>query len=204
VKGPGKRQGHGDQLNPEDDTVNDDNIVSSRERQRRRPRLAGALAMAASLALLTAACGSGSSGSSGDPSKAGGSTVYQQALAYAQCMRSHGVPNFPDPTSQGNFIDNGSYNLDSGTAKAAENSCKHLLPNGGVTPPGQQQQINNQLLKYAECMRSHGVPNFPDPGNNGLSLKGTGIDPRSPRLQAAQQTCQSLMPSLNGTAGGGS
>jgi hypothetical protein len=158
--------------------------------------------MAVGIALLTAACGSGPSGSSADPSQTGGSTTYQKDLAYAQCMRSHGVPNFPDPSSNGMFAING-INLENGTGKAAENACKHLLPNGGVVPAAQQQQRIHQLLVFAECMRSHGVPKFPDPTSNGLNFRGAGIDPQSPQFQAAQQACQSLMPTVGGTTGTG-
>jgi hypothetical protein len=45
-------------------------------------------------------------------------------------------------------------------------------------------------------MRSHGVPNFPDPGSGGgIQIgPGSGIDPRSPKFQAAQQACQKVLP----------
>jgi hypothetical protein len=67
----------------------------------RRPRVCrqGLLAAAlAGTALLAAACGSGG------PPAAAGTTAYQKALAYSQCMRSHGVPGFPDPQSNGAIL----------------------------------------------------------------------------------------------------
>jgi hypothetical protein len=164
----------------------------------------------AGIALVTAACGSGASGSSpsAGSSQAGGTTNYQKDLAYAQCMRSHGVPDFPDPSSNGVFAING-INLESGTGKAAEQACRHLLPGGGQMSQAQQQQRLDELLKLARCMRSHGVPDFPDPtdtnGQPRLNLKGTGIDRNSPQFQSAQRACQSLqpVPAGGGTAGGG-
>lgn len=55
------------------------------------------------------------------------------------------------------------------------------------------------FLRFATCMRSHGVSSFPDPtpGGGGIHIRlgsGTGIDPRSPAFQSAQQTCKKLRP----------
>jgi hypothetical protein len=63
----------------------------------------------------------------------------------------------------------------------------------------QQKQAVGQLLRYAACMRAHGITNFPDPevANNRISLSvgaGSGIDPGSPQFQSAQQACKRLMP----------
>ena len=66
----------------------------------RRLRRAGLLPAMAAVAVLTAACG----GSASSSSSAGGSANYQQALAYSECMRAHGVADFPDPDAQGNII----------------------------------------------------------------------------------------------------
>jgi hypothetical protein len=173
------------------------------------------------LGLLAAACGGGSSspgvasvGSTTTTSPAASQngnnannsqSYYAAAVAYAQCMRSHGVPNFPDPDSHGDFITKGGLTngQDVGTNPSqvakANSACQHLLPNGGQPTAAQQQQFLSQGLKFSQCMRSHGVPNFPDPktgpnGEVGISLGGNGIDPHSPQFQAAQKACQSLMP----------
>ena len=52
------------------------------------------------------------------------------------------------------------------------------------------------MLKFAQCMRSHGVPKFPDPKAGGLLKLGSksGVDPNTPAFQAAQKTCQKLVP----------
>jgi hypothetical protein len=166
-------------------------------------RRAGVLAMAAGLALLTAACGgSSSSGSAGGGSTTGLSTAYQKAVAYSQCMRAHGVPNFPDPNSKGQFIQTGPGSGPGVTisqAQPALTACRHLLPSIDQPNPQQQQQLMPQELKFTRCMRSHGIPNFPDPASNGsFTIKGTGINPKSPGYLSAQRACQSLMPGPGG------
>jgi hypothetical protein len=63
---------------------------------------------------------------------------------------------------------------------------------------------SNRAVKYAECMRENGVPEFPDPENGQLTLRagpGTGIDPNSAEFKAAQEACQDLAPQ-GGQAGG--
>ncbi len=76
------------------------------------------------------------------------------------------------------------------------------MPNGGAPPsPAQQAQMQAQALKFSACMRSHGVPSFPDPqfsgGHVGIRIQGgpgTGLDPRSPIFQAAQKACSAEVP----------
>ena len=80
---------------------------------------------------------------------------------------------------------------------SANKTCKHLLPNNGNGPTqGQLQRMMAQALKYTDCMRSHGVPNVPDPKetSGGISIGGPGLDPNSPQFQAAQNDCRSLAP----------
>ncbi len=49
-----------------------------------------------------------------------------------------------------------------------------------------------QQLSFARCMRSHGVPSFPDPQPNGnLNISGTGVDKGSPQFNHAMQACRS-------------
>jgi hypothetical protein len=157
-------------------------------------RRTAALAITVGIALLAAACsGSTPHGSTGS-SQTGGSTTYQKELAFSQCVRSHGVPNFPDPTSNGNFINNGQVDMASAPVQSAEKACRHLLPNGGQPTQAQRQQALKRMLNFARCMRTHGYPNFPDPTQNGLTLQGSGISRatvNTPQFQAAQRTCQS-------------
>jgi hypothetical protein len=172
-----------------------------RERRRSWPRWAPAPAAMALIGLLVGllatACGGGSSPAA---SATGGSTRVQAALTYAGCMRSHGVPDFPDPDSDGNFNIGG--NSVTSQETAANQVCNHLLNVGTQLNAAQTQHALGQLVKYAQCMRAHGVPNFPDPqlSNGGIGVpsgftfdtSGRNLDQKSRQYQAASKACQSL------------
>ena len=120
-------------------------------------------------------------------------------------MRTHGEPGWPDPNSQGGFDFHGTSGVDfnSSTYTSATKACQHLLPNGGQVTQAQLQQGLTAALKYAQCMRTHGLPTFPDPtmsaGGSGISMgPPSGISPNSPQLQAAQKACRSLQPGGDG------
>jgi hypothetical protein len=158
-------------------------------------RQACALVMVAGAALLLAtACGGGSS------TVTTALTAYQKSLAYAQCMRAHGVPKFPDPGSRGIFaVSPAELGPTNGTQfRNADRTCRHLLPGGQPMTPAQQRQATTQALRFVACMRSHGVPGFPDPIVNaqgiGFHLGKGGPRPNSPVFRSAQQACQKLMP----------
>jgi hypothetical protein len=121
-----------------------------------------------------------------------------EMLKYAQCMRSHGVVNFPDPISNGTILV-GSTVSQSPQYSAADNTCRDLLPNGGIPTAAQQAQGLAQLLKLSVCMRAHGISDYPDPTSNGIQIpirKGmpSDLDPNNPRLQSAEKACQHLAP----------
>jgi hypothetical protein len=180
-----------------------------RIRQFRRAVPAGVLLIG--IAMFASACASSSpspgvaanGASSAAPttsnSASGGSAV-QKALAYASCMRSHGVTNFPDPNSKGTFqITSGQgINIQSSQYEGAARACQSLAPTRGGTP----EQNRSAALKFSSCMRSHGVTNFPDPNANGGFMIGAnnGLNPGSPQYQHAQQACQKYLP---GAGGGG-
>jgi hypothetical protein len=187
------------------------------------PLLAALGAIAASLAL--AACGGSSSpgvahigttSASSPSSGPGGGTPeaketsaanQQKMVKFAQCMRTHGEPEFPEPTEGGIRIHNQNGhgpNPESSQFKAAEKACSKYAPSRVAPSPAQQAKLQEQALKFSECMRSHGVPNFPDPkfsasgGGVRVTLKaggsGGGINPSSPQFQSAQKACQSVSP----------
>jgi hypothetical protein len=135
-----------------------------------------------------------------------------QELRYAQCIRANGEPNFPDPNSQGAFSFGSAQGIDPSSTQfqAAQQKCSQDLPHQSFTPARQQQDYA-RLLKYSQCMRSHGVPSYPDPtkgsgGGVSLSIGGgphSGLDPSSPIFQRAQQACSKLPGAPPGLGGGG-
>ncbi len=178
----------------------------------RRARVAAVITiMAAAAALLAAACGGSpsSTGPGGSPN-AGGSANSPSAVAFARCVRSHGVPDFPDPDSSGQIPKEAAVRalrrVGESRAKAATYACANLNPAGQASPTltAQEQQ---DYLKAAACMRSHGITNFPDPtfpgGHVSLSIP-SGIDTNSRQFTRAAQTCTKLIPAgLPGTRPGG-
>jgi hypothetical protein len=122
---------------------------------------AGLVAGACAAAL--AACG----GPTINPTTTGAASParYSQGLKFSECMRSHGVPNFPDPTSGGGIqIPTGSgINPFSPAFKAARKVCGRFLPNGGSGNQHPTAQAIAAARQTSECMRVHGVTDFPDP-----------------------------------------
>jgi len=189
----------------------------------------------ASAALLLAGCGGGSSSpgvahlssstSGGSAANTGGksstpessASTQQKMVAYSQCMRSHGVPEFPEPTEGRLLIHTSNHNGHvtgvnprSSQFQTAQKVCGKLLPNGGVPSAAEQAKMQEGALKLSQCMRTHGVPNFPDPivSGGGVRLKlkaggANGIDPESPQFRAAQKACQSIAPGPGGKGGPG-
>jgi hypothetical protein len=178
-------------------------------------RRAATLAVMASIALLTAACGGATHGSGGSPSGSSSSADESSAavklVAYAHCLTSHGVPGVSVSGDDTLTIDsaNGQMTLSGGggippqvadtspALESAAKACNSLLPVGGRKLPSGQVSAQDlqQGLKYAQCLRKHGVPNMPDPSSNGqFALGGTGINTQSPQFEASQQDCKSEMP----------
>jgi hypothetical protein len=151
-------------------------------------------------ALLAAGCSSPSSTTSASTPSAG-STV-AQAVAYTQCMRSHGVPEYPEPDSSGQLQKIGSgqqVGVSDAQLNTASNACQSLWPYQALTPAQQQQELTDDL-KFAQCMRSHGVPTLPDPvATNGhvefvISVSRDGFNPESPQILAKARACQHVLP----------
>jgi hypothetical protein len=126
----------------------------------------------------------------------------EQLTKFASCMRTNGVPNFPDPDAQGQISFSSADGVDPGSAQfqRAQQACQKLLPNGGQLSSAQQGKGRTQALAFSACMRSHGEPNFPDPefgsgGRVSISInQSSGIDPRSSQFQASQKACQKDLP----------
>jgi hypothetical protein len=192
-----------------------DTTAGSGRRRRAWPltaRSAGAIIAMAILAIPAAAFGGSRSStvalgtSTPRPSALSQSTGTQKALAYSRCMRSHGVSNFPDPSSSGVIpkVSLAELGVSSSQFEAAEKACQALLPPGtdDQFPPGEVQQLLIGMLRFSGCMRSHGVPNWPDPttdseGRPIFPLPEAGIShqqARSSQVTRAAQACQHLLP----------
>ncbi len=155
------------------------------------------LISAAGVAVALAACGS--SGSSSTTAAANRPTQAQRQAAFnfARCMRSHGVPGFPDPTTRSfKFaLSPSSGNTRSPTFRSAVSGCQHLLPDGGPESdsPARTQARIAAALAFARCVRSHGFPTFPDPTSTGElnpeMVTQAGINLHQPAAIRAADAC---------------
>ena len=203
---------------------------------RRFHRLPLVLVLAAGLA-TGAACGGSGSGSNGvasiktasdtssDSDSAGNDKDKKETspedamLAFARCMREHGI-DMPDPdTSGGNGVvtfsasavgEGGQLDPESNKFEEANEACKDLMGDAGPQnmSPEQQQEMQDQALAFSRCMREHGV-NMPDPtfgGKGEMMMKigpDDGLDPEDPKFQDAQQACGSAFGPGGGKGGPG-
>lgn len=180
----------------------------------RRSHLWAAAAVVA-LGVTVAGCSGGStdptasSQSTATAAPAGGSssseaTALAQAVAYSRCMRSHGVPSFPDPvqTPSGGYGYR-THGIDPNSAafQGALQACKALPSPWNST--GQQLSAAQQQawLNWAQCIRAHGLPDFPDPTFSGNEVHDSGVGSSSPQLQSAMDACKSQRPSVGGLGG---
>ena len=168
-----------------------------------RSRAGVVVGVVVTLALGLAACGGGSpsvssvSGCSpsGCSSPAASATLEAIALKFSVCMRSHGVSGFPDPTLGPNGLPSwtSSESRPSPAFQGARKVCGKDLPGLGLNTPAGKATANADALKYATCMRSQGLPTFPDPNGQGVLVIQTGdVQVNSPAFLKAQTACKSL------------
>jgi hypothetical protein len=161
-----------------------------------RPYILASAVSVAALSLVAAGCGGG--GASGVAHVAPRTTTTtaptaHQLLAFSQCMRRHGVPNFPDPQRLvGGNVKLTIHQLQ--PSQASLDACGPLLPRSGGS--GQTSHQSRRLLadelSFARCMRSHGLSRFPDPTAGGLTVEmvqAQGIDVHSQAVLRVVQTC---------------
>jgi hypothetical protein len=185
--------------------------LTGRIRLRHRFRRGGVLtAVFIAVSLSAAAC---SGGPGTDPSASQGSNSPDKAVAYADCMRAHGITNYPDPGSESSSA---GIDFGSATFQSARAQCASLSPMPPVNTHATEQQIR-QAVESAACMRDHGFPDFPDPVvtatlptpppgppsagggtpgtteySNGILFKvPISIDTSSPAFQAVAKACNS-------------
>ena len=156
---------------------------------RSRTLLASGVILAAALAGCSAA-----GGGTNSVSVTSSSTPDDETMAIVNCYRSHGDPSFPDPVydpGDGRWH----FAVSPGSAPAStQQACQHLFPSSNASPPVPQAQFQ-QLVRLAECIRQHGVPNWPDPDPDGSFPLPPSINPKSPAGQAAGNACKRYLPS---------
>jgi hypothetical protein len=169
-------------------------------RRRSRP-IKWTAALPALFALAVLAAGCGGSKSPGVAAGDGSSSVLAKFEAYSTCMRSHGIPDFPDPTTSPgggvSFQINGGpgSDLDHNNPRfiAADKACRGLLPGAGQAPAPLSAQRIAAEVSWARCMRSHGLPGFPDPNSQG-AFDSSKFGENSPAFQTASNACKSQQP----------
>ena len=173
-------------------------ISSPTHRTTTRPPLGG-VAVLAAIAVLSGCGSTGSGGADGGPGTL--AAAAQKGVRFAECMRNHGVPQFPDPDASGRLTIDAVANRSSVDTRApaftqAVRACQSLEPAGftGSKRSPQQQQAG---LEFARCIRSSGVPDFPDPTPDG-PLIDTNRIPSANRagglsaLRVAMQRCSAI------------
>jgi hypothetical protein len=172
---------------------------------RRKRRPLATLALIA-MAVPISACGASASAGTGTGTGTGtgGSgrgfltaTAHATAVKFAECIRSNGVSEFPDPNASGQFaygIPGGNSPLDPSSAawQHAIGTCKPLEP-ARFIPTSFTPTQRSARLKFAQCVRANGVPNFPDPTATG-PLVDVSNGSRIPGLNATIRKCIRLNP----------
>lgn len=183
-------------------------LVASQRRMMRPSRLWAAATVALGITLTGCSTGpsspSAANAASSGVSGSSGSTSLAQAVAYSRCIRAHGVPDFPDPvlTPSGHYgYRTNGIDPNSAAFQGALQACK-ALPSPWNSA-GQQLTASQQQawLNWAQCIRAHGQPNFPDPTFSGTEVHDSGVGSSSPQLQSAMSACKSQRPSVGGLGG---
>ena len=155
------------------------------------------LAALALIGLIAAGCGSSAPSETGAAGTGTNSDASDQGklVKFAECIRGHGVPHFPDANAKGEFV----FGIDVSPAvwQNAVNACKDLQPPGTLSAKRTPKQ-QSASLRFAQCIRENGVKDFPDPAN-GEPLVDTTRIPSSDApggmtiLNAAMQKCRSFL-----------
>jgi hypothetical protein len=163
------------------------------------------LAMVALISVISAGCGTnapsetGTASSTATASRTGTAdkklTARDKAVKFAECIRAHGVSDFPDPDAKNQF----QYGVSVSPAvwKQATTACKDLQPPGTLSAKRTPKQ-QSASLRFAQCVRDHGVKDFPDPVNGEPVIDTTKI-PSSNKpggmtiLNAATNKCGGIL-----------
>lgn len=181
---------------------------------KRRPLVGGMAALAA--VLLLAACGSTSSAPTGSSAGLSASSrqtrIQAESLRFTRCVRTRGVPNFPDPPNGGGYglksfaqqsngqtLSINGVSVNAQAFRSALADCERYLPQSPPATATALAAYRAQALRYGRCMRRHGI-DIPDPkielgsGGNGIRRQidiPSGMSQNSPAFVAADEKCQS-------------
>jgi hypothetical protein len=159
------------------------------------------------LVVLAGLAGCADSGGTGSPAATPPPDVAAVWRELVQCARSNGMPDMPDPQIDSDGRAHFPDNLPDPPA-SVERACKpiydRLPPSArGEVPPADIPA----LIRFAACMRQHGITDFPDPKTDGtFPLAGTSIgrQGKTPRLLGAMTACKQLNPDPKGGFSGSS
>jgi hypothetical protein len=163
---------------------------------------AGPVLAALALATLVACQSGGSVAQPPAATPAGDQQILAIGREYSQCVRDHGVSTFPDMVviaGQLSLPDNATGDAADQALRAnptARSQCASILrrlPAAAQKNQALTAQDRANLLRYAQCMRQNGVPEWPDPSATGsFPITGTPLADqlKSARVLRAQQACR--------------
>jgi hypothetical protein len=151
-------------------------------------------------AIAIASCGSSTpptaTNAGSGPTQAQLQRYQSDAVKFTDCMRNHGIANFPDapgPNGAGGRTWKNAFQSSSPAFVTADTACRHLLPGGGHTQSSAPSHREiTAMLAFARCVRSHGFTRFPDPNSTGIThqmLAVSGINLHQPALVRAADAC---------------
>jgi len=168
--------------------------------KKQRPLMAlSAVALALSFGLMGCAKSGTPTVATADPttksSTDAGTGSQVSPIKFSQCMRAQGIAWFPDPQPDGGLVVSEPEGDNQQKYKAAQEACKQYDPNGSKGGAADPADVA-KMQKASQCMRDHGVSNWPDPDSNGnvhIDEK-MGIKRDDPAVKKAQQECQKYFP----------
>ncbi len=158
-------------------------------------RCGAAAILLAALAGLTACTAGGAGAPARSPTAMTDAQILAIGRELAQCIRDHGVPSFPDPTvDKGRLIQPAPEGITDEQVMPAFDACHAIadrLPPSATGEETVSAEDMQKLVKFAQCLRANGIPEWPDPKADGsFPIVGTPLEGKSERLMKARQPCQ--------------